>query len=122
MKASHPILYSFKDVFDHMYIHVYQLQLVIRLNAYYVKYKKYLYFLLRTAQTSRTYRNRKDFRLFPYLPSVCIYVILLTRSAESRTRSELRHIDDFYGKNLPGMTVNAFSNDTEWSSARIQQK
>lgn len=63
-------------------------------------------------------------RLFPYvslcLPSVCIYVILLTRSAESRTRSELRHIDDFYGENLPGMTVNTFSNDAEWSSARMR--
>ena len=38
-------------------------------------------------------------------------------SAEPRARSELCHIDDFYGKNLPGLTVNALPNDAEWSLA-----
>lgn len=71
----------------------------------------------------KSYRYNSGYFLM-YFPKCILhhFLYILTRGAEPRTRSELRHIDNFYGENLPGMTVNAFPNDAEWSSATMRTK
>lgn len=92
--------------------------------SHYVGYKKYVSFML-FACVPNLKSEKDNFSCFLrrwYVSLVYHSLFILTCSAKPRARSEFCHIDDFYSENLPSMTMNALSNDTEWSPATIQTK
>lgn len=112
------------EIFDQ--IHPVNFNWTFNVKMLYNYKKKYLSFI-ELLKHQETQRNRKattlaiSLRIFPSPPYLLVSYTL-TRSAEPRTRSKLRHIDDFYGENLPGVTMYAFPNDAERPSATMRMR